>query len=394
MKADVVVVGAGPLGSAIARYSAGRGRSVLLVGPEAPDLWSRSSLAGGSNDVSRLGHLLDLPEPLVPLAAASREAYRALGDETGIQVLQDRAALTVLRSEALPPGGGGHFDLPVMIEQAARHGCPVELLRDDALADRFPDLHFQPDTVGLLQETGTLIDPRALVAAEQAKFTSSGGRVLRAVVRAVESAPHGLRLHTSDGEVVSADAVVIAIGGYAAHSELLDRRLRAEVYGATTVAARVDDPLPAMPSLMYLDTADVGGFRGLVVPPLRYPDGNLYLKGAGASLRRHPLRSAAEVYRWMSSGGDQDDEETLRRWLGHVLPGVRVGPMRSSPCLVSEHPSGLPYIGQVDERVHLAAEGLHGASLADAVGRLTADLVLSGAWSGAAERALFEPQWW
>jgi glycine oxidase len=97
---DVLVVGAGVIGAAVAYEAAGRGQSVLVVDRGAPGGEASSAAAG----VLAVGSGRAEDEPLLALRRASLARFPALAarlaEETGIDVALDTAGLLELcRSE-------------------------------------------------------------------------------------------------------------------------------------------------------------------------------------------------------------------------------------------------------------------------------------------------------
>lgn len=375
---DVAVVGAGLLGTAAARHLRLAGASVALVGPDAADLADGDRFPGSSADVSRLAHLLDLPAPTIPAALRTRTAYEKLSASTGVPILTHRPHLIVVSSRSGHAGHGGHVDRASILANAEAQGIGIEEL-DGAEVERLhPELSLGPHIVALRLEDGGIIDPSAAVVAQERAFLADGGTRIHDLVVTRHTTRTGTTIDLADGGRIRARRTILALGAYALTTHLLDRRPLARVMGATVVTARVTDPLPNLPSLMYHDLDDAGEFRGLVVPPVRYPDGVLRIKGAGASLRNHPLTDAAEMRDWMRSDGDRGDVEVFRNWFERRLPGITVDAYDTAPCLVVATPSGLPYLGPVDDHTLLLCEGMHGATLADDLGRMAAAIALDG----------------
>src|SRR6185503_1272884 len=97
---DVLVVGAGVIGAAVAYEAAKAGRSVLLVDRGAPG----GEASGAAAGVLAVGSRLAEDEPLLGLSRASLARFpalaAALADETGIDVALDGAGvLELCRSE-------------------------------------------------------------------------------------------------------------------------------------------------------------------------------------------------------------------------------------------------------------------------------------------------------
>ncbi len=66
-----------------------------------------------------------------------------------------------------------------------------------------------------------------------------------------------------------------------------------------------------------------------------------------------------------------------------MLPGVDFESFEMKPCLITDTPSGLPYVDQIADDLYVAVGGNgHAAKSADAIGALAAGLVRgAGEWS-------------
>jgi len=119
------------------------------------------------------------------------------------------------------------------------------------------------------------------------------------------------------------------------------------------------------------------------MPPLEYPDGRWYIKGATASSVVTTIESDAAIGPWFRGKGLAEDPAIVVRLLGRILPGFRPGRVDAIPCMVSYTPSGNPYIDRIDERVGLAVGGnAWGVMTSDEIGRLAAAMMRDAAWSG------------
>lgn len=145
---------------------------------------------------------------------------------------------------------------------------------------------------------------------------------------------------------------------------------------------------------MYLKHRDgAQQFGGVVMSPVRYPDGRWYLKVAGSSVRKTPLGSAEEIAAWVRTGGNAGDIDEALAVLADLLPGVWLGEAHTRPCLVCATSTNHPYIDRVDNRTVLAVEGERGVMAADEIGRLTADLAAAGRWTDPLPHDVFRARW-
>lgn len=392
---DVVVVGAGPIGASTARHLADRGADVVVVGPDEPAGYDgHEGTWAGYYDEGRIAHVLEVPLVTSILAMRSIRRMGELAARTGLDCLTPTHSVTVLPAD--PPAGSAAewFDRDVLAGNARDLGVDVEFLDEAQLRAAYPQLSFEPGHVALVQRDAHIINPRALVRAELAAATRAGATLVRDLVIGTEAVDDGVRVIGQSGTTWSARQVVLATGAASNVTGLLPRPLVLPMFGATVVLVEVPDPQAlTMPTSMYLkQRGEQQLFGGIVMAPRPYPDGRWYLKLAGASLLQFPLDGAQDVAAWVRTGGNQADIDEAMAVVGDLLPGRRLGPARTRPCLVAATPTNRPYIDRVDERTVVAVEAERGAMAGDEIGRLAAALAV-GPWQDTLPQEVFAAQW-
>ncbi|GAB2860313.1 FAD-dependent oxidoreductase [Nocardioides pacificus] len=392
---DLAVIGAGPLGTATARHAAESGARVLLIGPDEPaGTESHEGTWAGYYDQGRLCHVLEVPLATSLLTMRSRRRFADLIARTGIDFLTPTHSVTVL-----PDGEGAAsslwFDREVLARNAADLGVAVDHLDAQQLAAAYPTLSFPPDHVALREPDAFLLNPRALVQAELSAALAAGAVLVRDEVVATAEVAEGIQVTARGGESWTAARVVVATGAATNATGLLARRLQTTTYGATVVLAEVAGPdAVAMPTMMMMKVRDGAmAFGGIVMAPVQYPDGRWYIKTSGASLLANPLTERDEIAAWVRTGGRAADIDEARELLGELLPDVEILSMRTRPCLVCDTPSDRPYIDWADDRTVVLVEGERGAMAADEIGRLGAELALTGEWRDSIPHEVFAAAW-
>lgn len=209
---DVVVVGAGVIGLAVAWRASAEGLSVTVCDPQP---WSGASWAAAGmlapSTEARWGE-----EPLHRLAEESAAGWpdfaAKLEDDSGMAVgLRQEGTLSV----ALDPDD--FRELHEAVEVQRRFGCPVELLSGRDC--RRLEAAISPRVVGgALTPNDHQVDARAVL---KALSEAASRRGVETVHKAVTRA--GTReLTLEDGTVVSAGSVVLAAGCGSAAIEGLD----------------------------------------------------------------------------------------------------------------------------------------------------------------------------
>ncbi|MEU5995083.1 FAD-dependent oxidoreductase [Spirillospora sp. NPDC047418] len=396
---DVAVVGAGPIGAATARHLADRGARVLIVGPaEPPDYAGHDGVWAGHYDQGRLGHVLEVPLVASLLAARSIRRFGELAERTGVEFARPVHSLAVMPAALDGREPSEWFDLTRLVRNAEDVGHPVEHLSEAQLRDRYPRLTFEPGHECVVQRDAFIVNPRDLAAAELSAATAAGAVLVRDEITAIGDAAPRRRLTARSGASWTAGTVVVATGASTNAGGLLPRSLAMDTFGATVVLVEVPDPEAVdLPGIMYYKQRGAElVFGGIVMSPLRYPDGRWYIKTSGTSLLGNPLGTRDEISAWVRTGGAADDIAPALTVLRELLPAettAALGPARVRPCLVSANHTGHPYIDHAGENLVVVVEGERGVMAADELGRLTASLAATGRWSDGLPHQLFRAEW-
>jgi sarcosine oxidase len=395
---DVLVVGAGPIGAATARWLAESGSRVTVVGPAEPtDHRALGQPWSAHYDEGRIGAIDAMYVPSV-LGTRAMRRFPAIVEAVGTPVTSAMPLLTTFAADTAPAADDSTAswrNMDALLANVAEFGGQAEVLDAEKIASRFPALRVPGNQVGLLQPDAVLINPRALTAAELRLARAAGATRVEDVVTALEPRGAGWRARLAGGGIVQADRVVVAVGAYANPSGLLAPHapgsLATATFGCTVVLLEVDGPGASdFPGYMF-SSSHYGG--GLVTPPRRYPDGRWYLKCAGGELVDHPLATTEEITAWVLSGGSASEVDWFCAYVAEILPGVRVGRALSKPCLPTFNASGLPYIDRVADGLVVATEGERGVMMADEIGRLAAGLAGQDRWVDPLPSQLFSARW-
>ena len=195
--ADIVVVGAGIVGVATARALADSLRSVVLL-----EQYELGHTRGSSHGTSRIYRLNYGDERFVRLAQAAGDAWRALEEERGEQLLQRVGVLD------LGPAA------PATARALAACGVPYETLSAEQVAARWP-LRLSPGETGVYQRDGGFLYADRAHAALLASAVDGGVDVReRSPVLALELGRGAVHVSV-DGEELVAGAVVVTAGAWA-----------------------------------------------------------------------------------------------------------------------------------------------------------------------------------
>lgn len=362
---DVAVIGRGMVGSAAARHLAESGVSVALIGSGEPADYAAAAGPFASHyDSGRITRISDANAIWSELAARSIARYDDIADRSGIGFHRacGLAQTSITADDAVA-------------NAVARGGDARSIDRDQLRA--MTGIAVRADHPGTSFYEGPpagLVDPRRLVAAQCRLAELADAVLVASPARSVRRSAG--RFEIDCGTTLTADRIVLATGAYGADLVAVDlqieRRLR------TIVLADLG-PGEALPSYIDADPGH-GAVDGIYwVPPVEYPDGRVMLKIGGNSMPTLTAEGPADIANWFRAGGSESEAQALQEVLTSLLPDAEITAWDHKPCVVTNTPSGLPFIDTVDEGVVIALGACGaGAKSSDEIGRLAAELVTSG----------------
>ncbi len=378
---DVVVIGAGLVGSAAVRHLAGAGAKVAVVGPEEPEDDAAALVFASHYDQGRVQRLIGFDDLWTRLSVETAAAWPDLERLTGLTVHDPVGCLY------LSPRPDSYLAAAPAI--AERFGLPCQVVNGAASVQALaPQIRVPDGVVGLFEPgpAGSL-NPRAVVAAQLLAAEQAGGAVLRDVVTSLHRERGITEVTTASGQVHRASGVVVATGSFTNACALLGRRLDVLVKGETVVLAEVSaataSEMATMPSVLYeVETPQFDGIY--LIKPLRYPDGRYYLK-LGMNQAVDPLLGDIEAMRRWFRGATSDQYsadgsvERLRREVLSLFPDTAFLGFRTKRCILSRTVDRRPYLGPLGDGV-VVAMGCNGysAMASDAQGRVAASVALTG----------------
>jgi sarcosine oxidase len=373
---DVIVIGAGLVGSAAARHLTDAGARVAVIGPAEPADPDTARVFASHYDQGRVQRLIGFDELWTRMSVESAAAWPELERLTGHTVHDPVGCLYLAphRDDYLSTAGdlGRQFDLSHRAVDGA-----------SAVGQFAPALHVPDHVVGIMEPgpAGSL-NPRAVVAAQLQAAGETGATVVRDVATAMRRNNGVSEVSTAAGTVHRAGRVVVATGSFTNTSDLLQRRLDVLVKGETVVLARVSADTAAnltkLPSVLY--EAETDEFDGIyLIKPLRYPDGRYYLK-LGMNQAEDPLLDdSAAATDWFRGTPSDATLQRLRRVVVSLFPTVDFLGFHAKRCILSRTVGRRPYLGPLGDGV-VVAMGCNGysAMASDAQGRIAAHLALTG----------------
>lgn len=389
---DVAVIGNGLIGAAASRYLSVAGLQVAAIGPGEPLQWkSHQGVFASHYDQGRITRIID-PDPIWGiLGKRSLAAYASLEEESGIPF---HGAAGCLRVSPDPSAANDTLHQAERVGQEANAIYTVEHT-DEGLNEIFPFLHFPAGATALWERGGAgYVNPRQLVEAQLRVAVQRGATLIRETVTAISRKAQAVVMTTDQGQEIAAKSLLISAGAYS--SWLLPQPLVYQRKAVTVLLVELSpteaERLRALPSIIYRLQGDPILASIYSLPPIRYPDGKIYLKIGGTLHTPNLLTTAAAIGEWFHGDGNVVEADALREVLFALLPNLQARSVQSRPCVVTYTAHGYPYIGQAAEGIYVATGGCGAAAKSsNEIGRMGALLVEhQGAWHSDLPAAHFQ----
>lgn len=365
-------------GAAAARHLSRSVDGVALIGPAKPaDYQLHDGVFASHYDEARITRRFDADALWATFAARSIDRYRQIEDESGIGFYSEAGCLFV---GPAPRSEADYLHRASAVAQSM--DLPVETVPSTQLKPRFPQFDFPLHVTGYHEETQAgHINPRALVAAQTLLATRGGVRHIAQMVTSVCDEGERVRVETGDG-VYLAERVLVAAGAFSNFQSLLPRPLALRAAPRTVVFFELAEAETAMFSTMpsTIVFTDREEDHVYILPPVRYPDGKVYLK-LGGDIEAGRFERLEDVQAWFRTSGDAAERQRLIDIALRLIPGLAGCAPSSAACVASFTPSARPYAGYTDSpRIAVLTGGnFVAAKSSDEIGRLGSLLLLEGA---------------
>jgi len=352
-RSDVIVVGLGAMGAALAWRLARRG--VRVVGL---DRYHPPHALGSTHGRSRIIREAYYEHPhYVPMVQRAFGLWAELEAESRTRLYQPTGGLMI-----------GPVDGPLVSgarTSAARHGVPVQVWSRDELAARVPALTPPADAIGLFEPRAGMLDPERAVSALLSSAAARGADLrFDAAVTGFEVVDGGVTVRTEAGERFEADQLVMAAGGW-----------------MTMLLPDLALPLVVERAVQYwFHTAGDARYAPGALPIflLEAPDGRMLYglpdQGHGLKLAEHhngETSTADAIRREVSPA----EPEQFLEFAAPFVPGLGA-PSATAVCFYTNTPDEHFILDRHPrhDRVYLvsACSG-HGFKFAPAIGELVAD---------------------
>jgi sarcosine oxidase len=309
----------------------------------------------------------------------SIDAYADLEAHSGIRFHE---AVGCLRISADPAAEDD--TLRQAEENGTAYGAVYSVLAPAESSARFPYLNF-PDDARIVHEEGGAgyVNPRSLVAAQLICAVNGGGSIVRARVTSVQPADGCAAIRTMNGETIRAGKALITAGAWC--NMLLESPLSLLPRAATTLLAEIEGTevkrLSGMPSVIYRlrDHPDLYSIYAL--PPIRYPDGKMYVKIGGTFHCREHFEEMETLDAWFHTSGDRVKGQIVKDVLLSMLLGLRAESFHTVPCVVTYTTHDHPYIDEIAPNITVGVGGNGAAAKSsNEIGRIAALAAVNDKW--------------
>jgi len=336
------VVGRGLIGSAAARHLAEETGGVVCIGPDEPkNRATHESVFGSHYDEGRMTRHVDPMAEWAITAAEAIKRYRDIEERSGIPFYN--------------PAGYLGLGFPTSTYNArcaatgAALGAEIQQLDTAEVRRRYPFLNVEDGVDGLVETGGAdYISPRNMVRAQSNLAEKAGATLIHQAARAVRPVSGGVEIELWNGSVERVEKVLITAGAFTQACGLSPIDLGAVVFGRTTVLAKIEGEaerdLRKMPTM--IDTS-LGAY---ILPPIRYPDGHLYLK-LGVGDASDPRFTNLDGLRgWFQSKGSPENRELFTARMRALFPILETcSEWHTDTCAVTYKQSLLPVIDFIHE---------------------------------------------
>jgi methionyl-tRNA synthetase len=380
---EYAVVGKGLFGAAAARRLSADTPDLVVIGPDEPaDPSTHTGVFASHYDQGRLQRHMSRNLVWAILS------HRAFAEYADIEAQSGIPFYVPIDSVHLAPRQKDSVFVEAAAETARKLAIPCTMIeRGQQVMDRFPMLSFPVDSHGYIEHVPAgYTNPRELIRAQLAISARRGATVIPQTAIAIHNRGSHVEVLTLEGQLIRARRVLLTAGAYCNSWDLVPRKLAMRVKSEIILLARIGERererLAGMPSMIYeLEQPPLETIY--MLPPIRYPDGQTYIKmGCNTEFDRY-LSSPQQMGEWVRAGHSEPPRQAMEDAMRAIIPGLATEAVETKRCLITYTTEMWPYIDRLDgDRVFLATGGNGmGAKASVAIGRIAAELMMKGSWA-------------
>lgn len=370
-----IIVGRGLIGSAAAKYISRSQKNVALIGPDETTALQEGIVFASHYDRARIQRIVgkDSIETLLNLQSAKQ--HSELEQESGVNYHVGEGCLLVTPDDT-------NDYLNHYKEEAKKFDVDFQFLQNASELKYFnSNLRFPASAKGIYEGAPSgHINPRLLIKAQSEVFKKNGGTIFNTTVTDVSFENDVIKIACIDDQIMYAKKVLLSPGSFVNFLNLLKKKLALKVKSETTIWVKVKEGeairLSSLPPLLYkINEPEIQDIY--LIRPLKYPDGNFYLK-MGANIPKDMyFNSLQEIQGWFKNDNREDNLPVLKKALHSILPGISIEEVREKHCIVCYTAHNKPYIGQIEKGLFVAAGGNgYAAMSSDTLGKIAATVLL------------------
>ncbi len=370
-----IIVGRGLIGSAAAKYISRSQKNVALIGPDETTALQEGIVFASHYDRARIQRIVgkDSIETLLNLQSAKQ--HSELEQESGVNYHVGEGCLLVTPDDT-------NDYLNHYKEEAKKFDVDFQFLQNASQLKYFnSDLRFPASAKGIYEGAPSgHINPRLLIKAQSEVFKKNGGTIFNTTVTDVSFENDVIKIACIDDQIMYAKKVLLSPGSFVNFLNLLKKKLALKVKSETTIWVKVKEGeamrLSSLPPLLYkINEPEIQDIY--LIKPLKYPDGNFYLK-MGANIPKDMyFNSLQEIQGWFKNDNRENNLPVLKKALHSILPGISIEEVREKHCIVCYTAHNKPYIGQIEKGLFVAAGGNgYAAMSSDTLGKIAATVLL------------------
>ena len=374
---DTIIIGRGLIGTAAAKYISRMKKSVALIGPDEATASREKIVFASHYDAARIQGLVGKDIVTTMLNQQSAKGFALLEKETDILFRSEEGCLTVFPNNP-------DFFISEYESRAKKSGIAYRIAESADFIKEFNSEFFFPTSAKGFYELAPAghINPRLLIQAQETVFKKNGGEIFNETVEKIFFEKGFINISCFNGQTFQAKKVLLATGAFTNFFDLLKAKVELKLKSESTVWIKVEEKeasrLKSLPALLY--KINQPGIQDVyLIQPVKYPDGNYYLKvGANISGDRF-FTSSEEIKNWFDYS-DGLDIGGLLRALQEILPRLSYSEYFEKRCIVCYTPHGKPYIGPIGNfGLYIAAGGNgYAAMSSDALGNIAAAMMEEG----------------
>ncbi|HTU25463.1 MAG TPA: N-methyl-L-tryptophan oxidase [Pirellulales bacterium] len=374
---DIIVVGAGGVGTAAASEAARRGARTIAIDRFAPGHDRGSS--HGQTRIIRQAYFEHAD--YVPLLIAAYRLWERLEKESGQTLFEPVGLIEIGPAKGTVVSG--------VLASAAAHRLEVEQLTAEEVERRFPGLRMPAEMVGVFERGAGYLHVENAVRAQAAEAVRHGALLqLGETVRSWRAQAGGVEVHT-DRERYVGKRLIVSAGAWAG-AILSDLNipltvLRKEVFWFAA-AADVYRAERGMPTFLFDLPAKAAEPQGGNEQPDKLGNGGCFygfpqIDDRGVKVAEHTGGERVDDPLNVDRRPDPHDARRVNDFCRAYLPALSARRLQHSVCLYTMTPDGHFVVDVHPEHPEVVlAAGLsgHGFKFVPVLGQILANLALDG----------------